>query len=239
MASWMADRETLGKSGFAIEVVRERDTFVEALVSKGPDNIVLQWALGLKSATGWTRFNVITRCSAWDTWHGPPVAKTPVLAPRQSWNKQDERRAIRPRRLPRFRFRVRHPMSGSCREVGMRCWKRAVKSSLRCLPSMRANVYSTPRASFLRAGGGNYWRHETRLRFAFIRVHCAERGPRCARLLPQGLAAGAGQIHSPCRPQRAFRNGPRVPEVEGMSYCRCFLSLDRPCIRGRRENSTV
>lgn len=43
--SWAADRKTLEGAGHTIRVVRERDTFVEALVSKGSDSVALEWAL--------------------------------------------------------------------------------------------------------------------------------------------------------------------------------------------------
>jgi uncharacterized protein YukE len=43
--SWAADRKTLEGAGYGIQLVRERDTFVEALVSKGSDRVVLEWAL--------------------------------------------------------------------------------------------------------------------------------------------------------------------------------------------------
>ncbi len=33
VTSWNADRETLGKAGFVVRPLRERDTFVEAIVS--------------------------------------------------------------------------------------------------------------------------------------------------------------------------------------------------------------
>ena len=43
--SWAADRKTLEGAGYTIRALRERDTFVEALVSKGSDSVVLEWAL--------------------------------------------------------------------------------------------------------------------------------------------------------------------------------------------------
>jgi len=43
--SWDADRKSLEAAGYTMRVVRERDTFVEALVSKGSDSVVLEWAL--------------------------------------------------------------------------------------------------------------------------------------------------------------------------------------------------
>ncbi len=44
-AAWDADRAALGQGGFGIEVVRERPTFVEAVVRAGDDALLLQWAL--------------------------------------------------------------------------------------------------------------------------------------------------------------------------------------------------
>jgi hypothetical protein len=43
--SWSVDRRTLESAGYSVRVVRERDTFVESLVSKGPDSVALEWAL--------------------------------------------------------------------------------------------------------------------------------------------------------------------------------------------------
>jgi hypothetical protein len=45
MTSWTADRQLLESSGYAVSVSRERETFVEASVSKGADSVILQWAL--------------------------------------------------------------------------------------------------------------------------------------------------------------------------------------------------
>jgi hypothetical protein len=43
-ASWAADRLLLEAKGFAVLVVRERATFVEAEVSRGGDRVRLEWA---------------------------------------------------------------------------------------------------------------------------------------------------------------------------------------------------
>lgn len=43
-ASWAADRELLQREGYALSVVRERPTFVEAEVGRGGDSVVVQWA---------------------------------------------------------------------------------------------------------------------------------------------------------------------------------------------------
>jgi hypothetical protein len=45
VASWIADRDTLEKSGCTVRSLRERETFVEASVSKAGDSVVLQWTL--------------------------------------------------------------------------------------------------------------------------------------------------------------------------------------------------
>lgn len=42
--SWSADRDSLEAEGYALEVIRERPTFVEAQVRRGDDSVVLQWA---------------------------------------------------------------------------------------------------------------------------------------------------------------------------------------------------
>jgi hypothetical protein len=42
-ATWEADRATLAQAGFAVRVVRERPSFVEALVARGSDQVLLQW----------------------------------------------------------------------------------------------------------------------------------------------------------------------------------------------------
>jgi hypothetical protein len=43
-SSWQSDREQLLARGFAIEVLRERPTFVEAVVARGEEAVVVQWA---------------------------------------------------------------------------------------------------------------------------------------------------------------------------------------------------
>ena len=42
-ATWEADRRVLTAHGFSVRVARERPTFVEAEVERGPDRILLQW----------------------------------------------------------------------------------------------------------------------------------------------------------------------------------------------------
>lgn len=42
-ASWSADRKLLEDSGFVVRLVRERASFVEAEVRRGPDSVLLQW----------------------------------------------------------------------------------------------------------------------------------------------------------------------------------------------------
>jgi hypothetical protein len=42
-ATWDADQSTLLAHGFSIRIVRERPTFVEAEVAKGPEGTLLQW----------------------------------------------------------------------------------------------------------------------------------------------------------------------------------------------------
>lgn len=41
--SWEADRQLLERDGCALAVLRERETFIEALVRKGEETLVLQW----------------------------------------------------------------------------------------------------------------------------------------------------------------------------------------------------
>lgn len=42
-ATWEADRRMLEASGHSIEVIRERPAFVEAIVRRGRDSVLLQW----------------------------------------------------------------------------------------------------------------------------------------------------------------------------------------------------
>ncbi|HVR40291.1 MAG TPA: hypothetical protein VMU84_14440 [Thermoanaerobaculia bacterium] len=42
-ATWNADRVTLLEAGYAIEIVRERPTFVEAIVRRAAESVILQW----------------------------------------------------------------------------------------------------------------------------------------------------------------------------------------------------
>jgi hypothetical protein len=42
-ATWGADRAALLDAGYGIEVVRERPTFVEAIVRRGTEAVILQW----------------------------------------------------------------------------------------------------------------------------------------------------------------------------------------------------
>jgi len=44
LATWDADRRLLEGSGYQVEVVRERGTFIEAVVRLAADSIILQWA---------------------------------------------------------------------------------------------------------------------------------------------------------------------------------------------------
>jgi len=43
-ATWDADRSRLLENRFGVDIVRERPSFVEAQVSRGTDQVVLQWA---------------------------------------------------------------------------------------------------------------------------------------------------------------------------------------------------
>jgi hypothetical protein len=43
-ASWDADRRALTAAGFGVDVVRERPSFVEAMVSRGSETVLVQWA---------------------------------------------------------------------------------------------------------------------------------------------------------------------------------------------------
>jgi hypothetical protein len=42
-ASWEQDRAVMEASGYAVQLVRERDGFVEATVSEGTESVVFQW----------------------------------------------------------------------------------------------------------------------------------------------------------------------------------------------------
>ena len=43
-ASWAADRDLLERERYALSVIRERPTFVEAEVRRGQESVVIQWA---------------------------------------------------------------------------------------------------------------------------------------------------------------------------------------------------
>lgn len=43
-ASWAADRALLEGNGYVVRALRERASFVEAEVTRGPDSLLLQWA---------------------------------------------------------------------------------------------------------------------------------------------------------------------------------------------------
>lgn len=43
-STWEADRETLEAAGYALRVVRERPKFVEAVVAKDDERVLVQWA---------------------------------------------------------------------------------------------------------------------------------------------------------------------------------------------------
>jgi hypothetical protein len=42
-ASWDADRRTLTAAGFAVDVIRERPSFVEAMVTRAAESVLVQW----------------------------------------------------------------------------------------------------------------------------------------------------------------------------------------------------
>jgi len=42
--AWQADRDLLEEEGFHVEVVRERPSFIEAVVGRGKDQVMVQWA---------------------------------------------------------------------------------------------------------------------------------------------------------------------------------------------------
>ena len=41
--TWQADRELLESNGFTLDVIRERESFVEVLIRKGSDTVTLEW----------------------------------------------------------------------------------------------------------------------------------------------------------------------------------------------------
>jgi len=43
-ATWAADRTLLEANGYALRALREAASFIEAIVSRGPDRTVMQWA---------------------------------------------------------------------------------------------------------------------------------------------------------------------------------------------------
>lgn len=44
ITSWHADSELLEKSGYVVTARRHLPTFIEAVISRGPDNMIMQWA---------------------------------------------------------------------------------------------------------------------------------------------------------------------------------------------------
>ena len=42
-ATWDADRRLLADNGFTLRVIRERSGFVECVVSRGEESVVMQW----------------------------------------------------------------------------------------------------------------------------------------------------------------------------------------------------
>jgi hypothetical protein len=44
-STWSEDRTTLTEAGFALEVVRERPAFVEVIVRRGEESVILEWTL--------------------------------------------------------------------------------------------------------------------------------------------------------------------------------------------------
>ncbi|HEX7706866.1 MAG TPA: hypothetical protein VF701_10460 [Thermoanaerobaculia bacterium] len=42
-STWSADRNALNRASFALEVVRERPAFIEAVIRRGDESVILQW----------------------------------------------------------------------------------------------------------------------------------------------------------------------------------------------------
>lgn len=42
-ATWNADRATLLDTGYELEIIRERPTFIEAIVRRATESVILQW----------------------------------------------------------------------------------------------------------------------------------------------------------------------------------------------------
>lgn len=75
-ASWDGDRLLLEQTGHTVEVVRERPTFVEALVRRGQDQVVLEWS----QDSAYRFFPLVEHSELGLTLHPVDLATNKVLA---------------------------------------------------------------------------------------------------------------------------------------------------------------
>jgi hypothetical protein len=75
-ASWAADRRSLESAGCQLSVIRERPTFVEAEVRRGPDSVVIQWA----QDSAYRFFPLVQHADLGLTLHPFDLATSKVLA---------------------------------------------------------------------------------------------------------------------------------------------------------------
>lgn len=75
-ASWQSDRTILQQAGYTLDVVRERPTFIEAVVSRADDTVVLQWVRD----SGYRFFPLVEHPDFGLTLHPFDLATNKVLA---------------------------------------------------------------------------------------------------------------------------------------------------------------
>ncbi len=75
-ATWDADRSLLAATGYALEVLRERPTFVECRVSHGGESVLLQWV----ADSAYRFFPLVSHAELGLTLHPFDLATNKVLA---------------------------------------------------------------------------------------------------------------------------------------------------------------
>ncbi len=75
-ATWDADRRLLQARGYGVQTVRERPTFVEAVVTRGAESVLLQWA----QDSAYRFFPLVTHDDLGLTLHPLDLATNKVLA---------------------------------------------------------------------------------------------------------------------------------------------------------------
>jgi hypothetical protein len=149
-ATWNADRAALLDAGYEMKVIRERPAFVEAIVRRGAESVILRWThdsafrffplvehpelgltlhpfdlatnkvLALVGATGSISCNATRRSSRSDTSRGRQREKIRGSLPMPFFREPDGRRAIRRSRLPRWRSTGPLLTQQTCPISGMR-----------------------------------------------------------------------------------------------------------------------